>query len=257
MSEIAKLLEKIFSRTVDLIIDSKISEYEKEGLKGVEERPKILEELDKEINRRLTSYLKGVPEIERTTAVPVPETKPKIEKTVGYCVNCFVKHYGRSRIYAGEAIDFYERDKAMTERVQHKAQAVMDELAGMDDDTSPDMPSFLWQSWREADKLRKWIEAKGLNIGLGASDDLRYIEKRLGELQEELRQGYKKFLVREAVDDIVKVYGKGHKAVEAAKAYEAGKITWDELVRKVKEAGIEREFFGYYDEVKKLVGEKV
>jgi len=245
--------EKILRRTIDLIFDHKIAELEEGKLKEVK-KPKILEELDREVDRLTTGFLEGLPGKE--SEISLPEEGPKITKTVGYCVNCFVKHYGRARIYAGEAIDFYERDEAISERVQHKAQALMDELAGLDDDTSPDMPSFLWHSWREADKLRKWVEERGLNIGLGAESDLRHVEGRLLDLARDLREGYKRWLVKEAVTDLVKKHKKPDEAVRVAEEYEGGKIDWARLVSRFAELGMKDEFMEYYKHVKELVGEK-
>jgi len=184
---------------------------------------------------------------------------PLIVKTPEYCPACFIKHLGRGITYIGEAIDFYDRDKGITERVQHKVLVTMNELAGMDDDTSPDMPQEAWDIYNKADALRKEIESKGRDLGSGGRDDRLAAEGELRSLQERAVTLNKRLALERFEQKVVEVLPSREEReaiLKDMRDYKAGRMTWDALMEELDRVGIKKRFLTYLEETKRIAEER-
>jgi len=110
-----------------------------------------------------------------------------------YCLECFSKHLGRASEYFSEAVDFYQRDNVLTERVQKKIRAASDTLGAMEDDLTDKAPMQVRAIYDQAQEIRKNLWSKGLDVGLGEVQDILTLKRDVGSLQETL-YGVKKEL---------------------------------------------------------------
>jgi len=101
-----------------------------------------------------------------------------------YCISCSVKHSQTAKVLMREALQRAEAGKPRDLGVQEKVRGVVEELCGLEDDTttvSNEMVSALNTSARE---LRKFIYAKGAEMGKASLEDLREIKGMVDKLVE-------------------------------------------------------------------------
>lgn len=113
------------------------------------------------------------------------EAKSFKEQTdVDYCIECSVKHSQTAKVLMREALQRAEAGDPNQEGVKEKVRGAVEELCGLEDDTttvSNEMVSALNISARE---LRKFIYTKGAEMGKASVEDLREIKGMVDKLVE-------------------------------------------------------------------------
>ena len=108
----------------------------------------------------------------------------KGQTDLSYCLECCQKHSVTAKVLMREALQRAEAGKPGKAGVQEKVRGVVEELCGFEDDTmtvSNEMVSALNTSARE---LRKFIYAKGAEMGKASLEDLREIKGMVDKLVE-------------------------------------------------------------------------
>jgi len=133
------------------------------------------------------------PEVE----TPPVEERPPAEKVYGaeaksfeeqsdvdYCIECSVKHSQTAKVLMREALQRAEAGDPSLEGVKEKVRGVVEELCGLEDDTttvSNEMVTMLNTSARE---LRKFIYTTGAEVGKSSIEQLREIKGMVDQLVE-------------------------------------------------------------------------
>jgi len=131
------------------------------------------------------------------TETPPVEERPPAEKVYGaeaksfenqsdvsYCVECSVKHSQTAKVLMREALQRAEAGNPSLEGVKEKVRGVVEELCGLEDDTttvSNEMVTMLNSSARE---LRKFIYTTGAEVGKASIEQLREIKGMVDQLVE-------------------------------------------------------------------------
>lgn len=106
------------------------------------------------------------------------------QSDVDYCIECSVKHSQTAKVLMREALQRAETGDPSMEGVQEKVRGVVEELCGLEDDTttvSNEMVTMLNTSARE---LRKFIYTTGAELGGASMEQLREIKGMVDDLVE-------------------------------------------------------------------------
>ena len=131
------------------------------------------------------------------TETPPVEERPPAERVYGaeaksfedqsdvdYCIECSVKHSQTAKVLMREGLQRAEAGDPSLEGVKEKVRGVVEELCGLEDDTttvSNEMVTMLNSSARE---LRKFIYTTGAEVGKASIEQLREIKGMVNHLVE-------------------------------------------------------------------------
>jgi len=108
----------------------------------------------------------------------------KDQSELEYCIECSVKHSQTAKVLMREALQRAETGKPGDAGVQEKVRGVVEELCGLEDDTDTVSNEMVTTLNTSARALRKFIYAKGAEVGKASREDLREIKGMVDQLVE-------------------------------------------------------------------------
>ncbi len=108
----------------------------------------------------------------------------KTQSDIGYCIECSVKHSQTAKVLMREALQRAEAGEPSLIGVQEKVRGVVEELCGLEDDTTTVSNEMVATLNASARALRKLIYATGAEMGKASLEDLREIKGMVDQLVE-------------------------------------------------------------------------
>lgn len=108
----------------------------------------------------------------------------KGQSDVSYCAECSVKHSQTAKVLMREGLQRAEAGKPGDLGVKEKVRGVVEELCGLEDDTTTVSNEMVLALNTSARELRKFIYAKGAEMGKASLEDLREIKGMVDKLVE-------------------------------------------------------------------------
>lgn len=104
------------------------------------------------------------------------------QSELDYCIECSVKHSQTAKVLMREALQRAEVGDPGLEGVKEKVRGVVEELCGLEDDTTTVKNESVTTLNTMARELRKFIYAKDAEMGKASLEDLREIKGMVDEL---------------------------------------------------------------------------
>ena len=159
-----KIATTVAPDLVDFGIDAAFKLYDQRKLRLQEEEPQFIER----------------PSIEKVYGAEAKSFEEQSD--VDYCIECSVKHSQTAKILMKEALQRAEAGDPSLEGVQEKVRVAVEELCGLEDDTTTVKNEMVTTLNTLSRELRKFIYTTGAEMGKASLEQLRDIKGMVDQL---------------------------------------------------------------------------
>lgn len=177
MPKASAFIRALIDKGIDAVFDSLATKQEEKKIELPPALNKYWIEADKLLHGAESVLGRHGP------SISVPKAETQTPQSLVYCLECCDKHFSGGSKLLEEAIIFYDRAGRMSGDVTGKVRTVVNELAGVHDDIKPKSPAEVMNLLHEADRIRKSVWVKGLELGLGTREDLVRLKDEVDNLK--------------------------------------------------------------------------